>query len=75
MTDFLDAYSIQNWLETCPQAYLESTIARFTNPHPLKLVATANPDAMEAMLSKTVLRELEIRLDRIGLECQTPVAI
>jgi hypothetical protein len=25
MADFLDAYSIQNWLESCPQGYLEST--------------------------------------------------
>jgi 1,2-phenylacetyl-CoA epoxidase catalytic subunit len=25
MTDFLNAYSIQNWLESCPQGYLENT--------------------------------------------------
>ena len=25
MSDFLDAYSIQNWLESCPQGYLEGT--------------------------------------------------
>jgi 1,2-phenylacetyl-CoA epoxidase catalytic subunit len=25
MTDFLDAYSIQYWLESCPQGYLEDT--------------------------------------------------
>ncbi|MBW2282477.1 MAG: ferritin-like domain-containing protein [Deltaproteobacteria bacterium] len=25
MTDFLSAYSIQNWLESCPQGYLEKT--------------------------------------------------
>ena len=25
MTDFLSAYSIQNWLESCPQGYLEGT--------------------------------------------------
>jgi len=25
MADFLSAYSIQNWLESCPQAYLEDT--------------------------------------------------
>ena len=25
MADFLSAYSIQNWLESCPQAYLEGT--------------------------------------------------
>ncbi len=26
MADFLNAYSIQNWLESCPQAYLEDTV-------------------------------------------------
>jgi hypothetical protein len=25
MTDFLSAYSIQNWLESCPQGYLQNT--------------------------------------------------
>jgi len=25
MSDFLSAYSIQNWLESCPQGYLEKT--------------------------------------------------
>ena len=25
MGDFLAAYSIQNWLESCPQGYLEDT--------------------------------------------------
>ena len=25
MSDFLDAYSIQHWLEACPQGYLEGT--------------------------------------------------
>ena len=25
MSQFLDAYSIQYWLESCPQAYLEGT--------------------------------------------------
>ena len=25
MADFLSAYSIQNWLESCPQGYLEGT--------------------------------------------------
>ena len=25
MTDFLKAYSIQYWLESCPQGYLENT--------------------------------------------------
>ncbi len=26
MANFLDAYSIQNWLESCPQGYLEDTV-------------------------------------------------
>jgi hypothetical protein len=26
MADFLSAYSIQNWLESCPQGYLEGTV-------------------------------------------------
>jgi hypothetical protein len=26
MSDFLDAYSIQNWLESCPQGYLDGTL-------------------------------------------------
>lgn len=26
MSNFLSAYSIQNWLESCPQAYLEGTV-------------------------------------------------
>ncbi len=26
MADFLSAYSIQNWLESCPQGYLEDTV-------------------------------------------------
>ena len=25
MADFLTAYSIQNWLESCPQGYLSNT--------------------------------------------------
>src|SRR5262245_46069033 len=25
MADFLSAYSIQNWLESCPQGYLQNT--------------------------------------------------
>ena len=25
MTDFLDGYSIQSWLTSCPQGYLEGT--------------------------------------------------
>jgi hypothetical protein len=54
MRDFLDAYSIQNWLGTD--------------------LGSASPQEMEAVLSNTVLREFKIRLDRIGLEYQTPVA-
>ena len=35
-------------------------------------LATAAPEEMEAVLSNTVLKEFKIRLDRIGLEYQTP---
>jgi hypothetical protein len=31
MSDFLSAYSIQNWLESCPQGYLENT--EYGHPH------------------------------------------
>lgn len=37
-------------------------------------LAVATPEEMEAVLSQTVLKEFKIRLDRIGLEYQTPVA-
>jgi 1,2-phenylacetyl-CoA epoxidase catalytic subunit len=37
-------------------------------------LANANPKEMEAVLAGTVLKEFKIRLDRIGLEYQTPQA-
>ena len=37
-------------------------------------LASADPQEMEAVLSNTVLKEFKIRLDRIGLEYQSPQA-
>jgi hypothetical protein len=37
-------------------------------------LATATPEEMEAVLSDTVLKEFKIRLGRIGIDYQTPVA-
>ncbi|MBW2229922.1 MAG: ferritin-like domain-containing protein [Deltaproteobacteria bacterium] len=37
-----------------------------------KNLAALEPDEMEALLSDTVLKEFKIRLERIGLEYQTP---
>ena len=51
MTDFLNAYSIQNWLESCPQGYLEDT--EFGHA-----VGAREP---EVLLENPVLREDAIR--------------
>ncbi len=37
-------------------------------------LATADPEELEAVLADTVLKEFKIRLGRIGIEYQTPVA-
>ncbi len=37
-------------------------------------LSTADPSEMEAVLANTVLHEFKVRLDRIGLEYQSPVA-
>lgn len=37
-------------------------------------LATADPSELEAVLADTVLKEFKVRLDRIGLEYQTPAA-
>jgi len=37
-------------------------------------LANATPQEMEAVLADTVLKEFKVRLSRIGLEYQTPVA-
>ena len=37
-------------------------------------LASADPAEMEAVLADTVLKEFKVRLDRIGLEYQTPAA-
>ena len=51
MSDFLSAYSIQNWLESCPQGYLENT----TFGH------LADEQEPELLLSSPILREETIR--------------
>ena len=37
-------------------------------------LASATPDEMEAVLSDTVLKEFKVRLGRIGIDYQTPLA-
>ncbi len=49
MSDFLNAYSIQRWLELCPQGYLENTVYGH------------GPDEQEPQIEDEVLREAEIR--------------
>lgn len=51
MADFLSAYSIQNWLESCPQGYLEGTMYGHAADE-------AEPDIF---LSNDVLREEAVR--------------
>jgi hypothetical protein len=51
MADFLSAYSIQTWLESCPQGYLENT--EYGHPPGEK--------ETEAMLQNPTLREEAIR--------------
>ena len=51
MADFLSNYSIQRWLESCPQGYLEDTVyGRGVDDH-----------EPESMLDNDLLRESEIR--------------
>jgi hypothetical protein len=51
MADFLSAYSIQNWLESCPQGYLEDTVYGHRPDE-------AEPDLV---MSNEVLREDAVR--------------
>ena len=51
MNDFLSAYSIQNWLESCPQGYLEGTVYGHTK----------DDAEVELILSNHVLRQDAIR--------------
>jgi len=51
MADFLSAYSIQSWLESCPQGYLENT--EFGHP--------PGESEPELLLTNTVLHEEAIR--------------
>ncbi|MDP6980621.1 MAG: ferritin-like domain-containing protein [Myxococcota bacterium] len=52
MTNFLDAYSIQYWLESCPQGYLEQT----------EFGHEAGQKEPDALLSDPLLREQAIRV-------------
>ncbi|MDE2466518.1 MAG: ferritin-like domain-containing protein [Alphaproteobacteria bacterium] len=51
MADFLSNYSIQRWLESCPQGYLENTVYGHG----------ADEHEPDAMLDSEMLRESEIR--------------
>ena len=51
MSQFLDAYSIQYWLESCPQAYLEDT----------EYCHAPGETESEAILSDPILREQALR--------------
>ena len=51
MADFLSAYSIQSWLESCPQGYLEQT--EYGHAHDEK--------EPEILLENEVLREENIK--------------
>jgi len=51
MADFLAAYSIQNWLESCPQGYLEDT----------EFGHTPGESEPEEMLANEVLRQEAVR--------------
>lgn len=63
MADFLSAYSVQHWLESCPQGYLEDTVYG----------SGAEEAEASLLLESDVLRQVAIRsIERIGLEYQTP---
>lgn len=63
MADFLSAYSVQHWLESCPQGYLEDTVYG----------RGAEEAEASLLLESDVLRQVAIRsIERIGLEYQTP---
>ena len=51
MSQFLDAYSIQHWLESCPQGYLHGT----------EYGHAPGAQEPELMLTNPVLREETIR--------------
>ena len=78
MAGFPSAYSIQSRLESCPQGYLEDT--EYGHEPGEKTtwrgadIDALSPEEMEGVPSETVLREFEVRLGRIGSDCQSPVA-
>lgn len=54
MADFLSAYSIQNWLESCPQGYLDGTVyGHRPGEHEIDLLQT-NPVLHEDAIRTTV---------------------
>ena len=48
-------------------------LARVARKAQLEAVAKADPKELEAALADTILKEFKIRLERIGIEYQTPV--
>jgi len=55
MSDFLAAYSIQNWLESCPQGYLEGTEYGHLPGEKEAEVIVSNPRLREEAIRTTVL--------------------
>ncbi len=54
MADFLSAYSIQNWLESCPQAYLEGTEYGHVPGEKEPVALLENPELREDAIRSTV---------------------
>ena len=54
MADFLAAYSIQNWLESCPQGYLEGTEYGHQPGEVEPEMLTGNPVLREDAIRTTV---------------------
>ena len=54
MPDFLDAYSIQTWLESCPQGYLENTVYGHDANESEPEFLFENPILMEDAIRTTV---------------------
>jgi rubrerythrin len=54
MADFLAAYSIQSWLESCPQAYLEGTVYGHAPDATEPALLTEHPILLEDAVRTTV---------------------
>jgi 1,2-phenylacetyl-CoA epoxidase catalytic subunit len=54
VSDFLSAYSIQNWLESCPQGYLENTEYGHAPGEREPAAMLENPTLREQAISSTV---------------------